>query len=79
MLGVAFFGSDGIPEVRRLQRESDDLKAEIKELEDRQTTLSDEASLLTDDKEAIERRAREEFGMVREGETVILLREKGVK
>jgi len=78
-LGFALLGSRGVPEVNRLRGEREHLEMEIQELEQRRDALSREVVRLQDDTRdpmAIERRAREDLGMVRKGETVIMLPEK---
>lgn len=72
----ALIGSDGVPEVRRLQGDIEVIRAEIVELERRQKELFKEITLLRDDPYTIERRAREDLKMLRKDETVILLNKK---
>jgi cell division protein FtsB len=72
----ALVGSDGVPEVRRLQGDIEVIREEIVELERRQKELSNEIMLLRDDPYTIERRAREDLKMLRSDETVILLNMK---
>ena len=75
-MGYALLGSDGVPEVRRLQREIAALRDEIEALEAKQQELTRQVGLMRDDPVTIERKAREELKMVRKGETVILLEKK---
>jgi cell division protein FtsB len=74
LVGMALLGSQGVPGVRRLQAERETLKAEIADLEKRQAALTEEVQELRENPKAIERRARQELGMIRDGETVIQLK-----
>jgi len=73
-LGVALWGPDGIPEVRRLQGEKADLVRDLAEMGRRERDLVREIrALQAADPRIIERRARADLGMVRKGETLFLL------
>lgn len=76
-LSMAVFGKDAMPAIRRLKSEKSELQGEVDTLEKRQEELQKKTKLLQSDPRIMERRAREELGMVREGETVILIPEKG--
>jgi cell division protein FtsB len=74
----ALVGSDGVPEVRRLQGDIQEIRQEIADLERQQKELSQQITLMRDDPYTIERKAREDLKMVRKGETVILLNKKAI-
>ncbi len=77
MLGWALFGADGIREVWRLDDERSQLTEEIRVLEEQKESQLHESELLREDRRVIERKAREDLGMVKKDETVIMLPEKG--
>ncbi len=58
----------GIPEVLQLQQEVEDVKIEVKQLQDRNLSLDAEVKDLKKGLDAIEERARSEMGMIKEGE-----------
>ena len=62
----------GYREMRRLGQEQQRLQMEIDELEARRKQLTREIDEISNDPRALERRAREDLGMVRPGETVFL-------
>ncbi len=69
---------DAVPEVRRLAREKRGLEQDILAMKAREKDLLREIrALRSGDPRAIERRAREDLGMVRQGETLFLLPEAG--
>ncbi|WP_459941056.1 FtsB family cell division protein [Deferrisoma palaeochoriense] len=76
---VGFFATallDAVPEVRRLDREKRGLEQDVLAMKAREKDLVREIrALRSGDPRAIERRAREDLGMVREGETLFLLPE----
>jgi cell division protein FtsB len=76
LLAVALLGDQGWREVRRLRDERRTLRGEITRLREERTTLEHEIGQLRDNRRAIETRAREDLGMIRQGETVFLLPER---
>lgn len=72
-LAWAFLGPSGAREVARLKEEGKRLKVEVRELESKKEALTRQADLLRDDPRLIERRARDELGMVRSDETIIMI------
>jgi len=64
-----WIGDGGIPDVMHIQQEVDTAKAEQKKLQERNKALAAEVGDLKKGLEAVEERARNELGMIREGET----------
>ena len=64
------FSKYGYLRMRELQRENAELEGRVAEVEDKNEELETEIGRLEDDMEAVERLAREELGLVKEGETV---------
>jgi cell division protein FtsB len=62
-------GNGGIEEIKALQLRLDDLKAEVAEKKERNEILYAEVEDLRKGQEALEERARDELGMIRDGET----------
>ncbi len=58
----------GIPEVLLLQDEVEEVAAEVKGLQERNSSLDAEVKDLKKGLDAIEERARSEMGMIKEGE-----------
>lgn len=58
----------GIPEVLLLQDEVEEVAAEVKGLEERNSSLDAEVKDLKKGLDAIEERARSEMGMIKQGE-----------
>jgi cell division protein FtsB len=63
-------GGGGLQRARRLGEDLDRLKKDIEEQKRVNARLRDEAAALGDDPAAIERVARDQMGLVREGEIV---------
>ncbi len=70
------FGNRGILQRIRLERQKAELEARIREAEAETRTLQAQSKALDGDKQAIEKVARERYGMVREGETVYKVNRK---
>ncbi len=70
------FGSHGIIQRVRLQNQKADLEVKIQQAEQETKRLQAESKALDGDKKAIEKVAREKYGMVREGEKVYKVRKK---
>jgi len=68
------FGSHGIVQRIRLERQKEELQSLIRAAEEENLRLQAEAKALESDMRALERVAREKYGMVREGETVYKVR-----
>jgi len=64
------FSKYGYLRMRDLQRENGELEGRVAEVERKNEELETEIGRLEDDMEAVERLAREELGLVKEGETV---------
>jgi cell division protein FtsB len=64
------FSKYGYLRMRDLQKENDELEERVAEVEDENEELQTEIGRLEDDMEAVERLAREELGLVKEGETI---------
>ncbi len=64
-----WFGDGGIKEIKAYQQRLDDLKAQVEEKKERNEALYAEVEDLRKGQEALEERARDELGMIREGET----------
>ncbi|MEY3759613.1 MAG: Cell division protein ftsB [Pseudomonadota bacterium] len=62
-------GDGGIAEITTLQLRLDDFKEQVEEKKQRNETLYAEVEDLRKGQEALEERARDELGMMREGET----------
>lgn len=80
ILGVALIGvpvlvlePQGLPRLRSLERDVEQVEAENHQLEREITRLRSQVRLLKDDLGAIERVARTEFGLVRKSEIVLQL------
>ncbi len=64
-----WFGDGGIEEIQAYQHRLDDLKEQVEEKRERNEALYAEVEDLRKGQEALEERARDELGMIREGET----------
>ncbi len=70
------FGNRGILQRIRLERQKTELEAKIREAEAETRSLQAQSKALDGDKQAIEKVARERYGMVRDGETVYKVNRK---
>jgi cell division protein FtsB len=70
------FGSHGIVQRVRLQNQKTGLETKIQLAETETKQLQAQSKSLDGDKKAIEKVAREKYGMIREGETVYRIRKK---
>ena len=68
--GFLVFGNHGILQRIRLQQQKAELDVKIKQAEEETRNLQSQSKALDGDKKAIEKVAREKYGMVREGEKV---------
>ena len=64
-----WIGDGGIPDVMHLQKEVDIAKQQQNKLQERNNALAAEVGDLKKGLDAVEERARNELGMIREGET----------
>ena len=64
-----WYGDGGIEEIKAYQQRLDDLMEQVEEKRERNEALYAEVEDLRKGQEAVEERAREELGMIREGET----------
>ena len=64
-----WYGDGGIEEIRAYQQRLDELKKQVQEKKERNEALYAEVLDLRKGQEAIEERARDELGMIKEGET----------
>jgi len=64
-----WYGDGGIKEVQAYQQRLDDLKEQVEEKRERNEALYAEVEDLRKGQESLEERARDELGMIREGET----------
>lgn len=72
----ALVGSHGILQRIRLQNQKAELVAKIQAAEKETKRLQSEAKALEGDPRAVEKVAREKYGMIREGETVYKVNRK---
>ena len=70
------FGSRGIIQRVRLQSQKTELESKIREAEAETRRLQTESKALDGDRKEIEKVAREQHGMIREGETVYKVNRK---
>ena len=64
-----WLGDGSIKEIRAYQLQLDELKEQVEEKRQRNEALYAEVEDLRQGQEALEERARDELGMIREGET----------
>jgi cell division protein FtsB len=64
-----WYGDGGIEEIQAYQQRLDELKEQIEEKRERNEALYAEVEDLRKGQEALEERARDELGMIKEGET----------
>ena len=70
------FGGHGIVQRIRLTNQKSDLQAKIEQASVETKQLETQSKALDGDKKAVEKVAREKYGMIREGETVYKVRKK---
>jgi len=75
LLVGSFFGDRGVLQLMAQRKKADALQRELQGLRAENLRLADEIVALRSDPRAIERLAREELGLARQGETVFILRE----
>jgi len=64
-----WYGDGGIEEIKAYQQRLDNLMEQVEEKRERNEALYAEVEDLRKGQEAVEERARDELGMIREGET----------
>lgn len=69
---TSFFGKRGLIEIYRTRRKQDVLLQKIKKLEEKKVKLERDIEELQKNPKAIEKKAREKLGLVKEGEIVII-------
>jgi cell division protein FtsB len=72
-LFLVVFAENGLMQRRKLERDRAVLLEKIRIAEDEQKRLREQSGALDGDKKAVEKVAREKYGMVREGEKVYKL------
>jgi cell division protein FtsL len=70
LCGYLVFGNRGILQRIRLQQQKAELEVKIRQAGEETKSLQSQSKALDGDKRAIEKVAREKYGMVREGEKV---------
>ena len=70
ILLYVLFNNQGVLQRVRLEREKKEMLQKIGKAEQEQKQLQDQSKALDGDKKAVEKVAREKYGMVREGEKV---------
>jgi cell division protein FtsB len=76
LLLYIFFNSNGILARLRLEHQKVEIQEKIRAAEEEQKKLKEQSKALDGDKKAIEKVAREKYGMVREGEKVYKVKPK---
>jgi len=69
---TSFFGKRGLIEIYRTRRKQEVLLQKIKKLEEKKVKLERDIEELRKNPKAIEKKAREKLGLVKEGEIVII-------
>ena len=70
ILLYVLFNNQGVLQRVKLEREKKEMLQKIEKAEQEQKQLQDQSKALDGDKKAVEKVAREKYGMVREGEKV---------
>ena len=70
ILYQTIFGEGGIIQLRRMERNLEAIKASTERIKKENESLKKEIKLLQSDEKYIEKIAREELGLVREGEVI---------
>jgi cell division protein FtsB len=69
---VSFFGKRGLIEIYKTRRRQKVLLQRIEQLEERKVKLERDIEELRENPKAVEKKAREKLGLVKEGEIVII-------
>lgn len=75
LLAYITFGSHGLLKIIELKKREMYLNEQYEELSERKEALKDSLELLKKDTFLLEKIAREKLGMIKEGDTVIILEE----
>ena len=70
LLLYVLFNNQGVIQRLRLEQEKKEMQIKIQRAEQEQKQLQEQSKALDGDKKAVEKVAREKYGMVREGEKV---------
>ena len=70
LLMYVLFNNSGVIQRMRLEKEKKEMQQKIQQAEQEQRQLQEQSKALEGDKKAVEKVAREKYGMVREGEKV---------
>ncbi len=73
-ISFIFFSNRGIIQRLNLESEKKNIQIKIEQAREERNRLEEESKALDSDPKAIEKVAREKFGMIREGETVYKIR-----
>ena len=76
VMGFALFGNRGVFQRVRLEKQKAQMEAKIREAQEENQRLQAQSKALDGDKKAIEKVAREDHGMHRQGETVYRVKKK---
>lgn len=72
LLIASFFGKKGLVEITRIRKNRDVLLREVEELKTERGRLEKEIADLENNPKAVERKAREELGLVKPDEKIII-------
>jgi cell division protein FtsB len=75
LLVDALVGERGLVATTRAQRVSDELESEVQRLRGENAALRDKKRRLTEDPTTIELKAREELGLIRPGEILVIVKD----
>jgi cell division protein FtsB len=78
LLISSLFGKKGLIEIYRAQKSYESLRLEIKELESQKARLQREIDDLKRDPQAVEKKAREELGLMKPEEKVIIKKKREI-
>lgn len=78
LLISSLFGKKGLIEIYRAQKSYESLRLEIKELEAQKARLQREIDDLKRDPQAVEKKAREELGLMKPEEKVIIKKKREI-
>ncbi len=73
---TSFFGKRGLIEIYQTKRKQEVLLLKIEQLESKKGTLERDIEELQENPKAVEKKAREKLGLVKEGEIVIIDKKK---
>jgi cell division protein FtsB len=73
---TSFFGKRGLIEIYRTRRNQEALLRKIERLEEKKAKLERDIEELQKNPKAIEKKAREKLGLVKEGEIIVIDKKK---